>query len=118
MRHGKTDPALSAFVVIGTVAYVAFATIVGSVSILLIWLTARRRKNWAKWTFSILSVLGIVSNVWAYFTSALTGADIVGISPISSWSRRSITCGVEGTAIGSEAAGWRTRAGLRPHEML
>jgi hypothetical protein len=57
--------------------FVATGVLFGSISILLIWLTARRRKNWARWVYSILSAMGIAADTWGYFTSALDRADIV-----------------------------------------
>lgn len=66
-------------------ASVALCIVVGAPSMLLIWLTARRRKNWGRWTLSILSVASIAVDVTGFFSwvptdraeIVLIGSDIV-----------------------------------------
>ena len=47
----------------GTVLVAAIAVLITS---LIVWASARRRKNWARWLYLVLGVIGMASTLWSF----------------------------------------------------
>jgi uncharacterized membrane protein HdeD (DUF308 family) len=47
----------------GTVLVAAIAVLITS---LIVWATARRRQNWARWLYLVLGVIGMASTLWSF----------------------------------------------------
>jgi uncharacterized membrane protein HdeD (DUF308 family) len=47
----------------GTVLVAAIAVLITS---LIVWAAARRRKNWARWLYLVLGVIGMASTLWSF----------------------------------------------------
>lgn len=47
----------------GSVLVAAIAVLITS---LIIWAAVRRRKNWARWLYIVLGVLGMASTIWSF----------------------------------------------------
>ena len=47
----------------GSILVAAIAVLITS---LIVWLAARRRKNWARWLYLILGLIGMASSLWSF----------------------------------------------------
>ncbi|HEV7718836.1 MAG TPA: hypothetical protein VGO70_07670 [Arsenicitalea sp.] len=50
----------------GLAGSVLVAAIAVLITTLIVWLAARRRKNWARWLYLVLGLIGMASTLWSF----------------------------------------------------
>src|SRR5262249_28202342 len=50
----------------------AIMAVIAAIEFFVIWSIARRRKNWARWVYAVVPLLGVAGDVWSIVTFSVT----------------------------------------------